>query len=392
MRKLVPGLAAAVTATVAALSFGGPATAATSWTIDPSCATVTGPASLTYTKNAGATLTPTTVHGAPITYTSGLTALDSANTLLSVQAVTASGTTTRTVYRSTDAGCTWTAIGTLPTGQTVKATAGKGGYGYLWSQPGGTGVYRVAGTTVTQVTDPTVTEPATDGSQGFAGFGTDPANGLHVFASRTDGQVLESADGGVTWAKRGTPIATDLVYQVSFDPANPLHAVAGSARDGVFTTFDGGLNWARYSNIDQTNHPGSAYGVNVFRVAISPANPNLVWATGLDLSQMTADTDQGRHVYRSLDGGRTFEPLIHHNDTPGVFLTNSIPLYPHATDPSVVYFAYGDNYLGYGTDVWKYNGVTGELVKTHNPFHGLEAVAFSPVNPSTVYFGLAIEP
>ncbi|GIG55902.1 hypothetical protein Lfu02_02740 [Longispora fulva] len=398
MRKLATGLFTALTATVATLSMtAGSATAATTWTINPTCSTVTGPGALTYTTDDGATLHATTGTPVPTTYTHGLVALDTANTLLAVQVQTTGGTTTRTVYRSTDAGCSWASIGTLPGGWTLRTTAAKGGRAYVWTPGGDSGFVLVDGTTLTTNTDPTIAEPApADGLPGLIGVGVDPANGLHVYAARRDGQIFESTTGGASWTKRGGLFPVDHYgsattgYQVAFDPTNPLHAVAGTMQEGVIATFNGGVTWTKIA-YDETTHPNSRYGVNAFAVAISPADPNVVYVQSLDLSQATADGDEGKQIRRSTDGGLTFGPAIVHHVAGNIMLQNGTPMFPSPADAGVLYFSYGTSYQNYGNDLFRYSVATGTLTRQHDKFHGLNAVAFNPTNPATLYLGLAVE-
>ncbi|WP_412537801.1 hypothetical protein R8Z50_18240 [Longispora sp. K20-0274] len=398
MRKLATGLFTALTATVATLSMtAGSATAATTWTTTPNCGTVTGPGALTYTNNDGNVLKNTTGTAVAVTYTYGLVALDTANTLVAAQEVTTGGTTTRTVYRSTNAGCTWTSIGTLANGAINRATAAQGGRAYIWTQGGDGEFARVSGSTITEYTDPTVANPPLEGGAGFVGVGTDPANGLHVYGARKDGQIFESTDGGASWNTHGVKIPGGTMpwgvylYEVSFDPKNPLHAVAGAMSDGVFTTFDGGTTWTHVA-YDETTHPNSAYGINALSVAFSPIDSNVVYVQSIDVSQVTSDGDMGRQIRRSVDGGLTFGPAIVHHLAGQVDLVNGTPLFPSAADVNVLYFSFGTNYQNYGTDLFKYNVGTTTLTKQHNAFHRLSAVAFNPKSPSTMYLGLGVEP
>src|SRR3954454_24065128 len=44
---------------------------------------------------------------------------------------------------------------------------------------------------------------------------------------------------------------------------------------------------------------------NVFNVVVSPADARVVWAMAIDINEMDSNVpSQGRHIYRSVDGGR----------------------------------------------------------------------------------------
>ncbi|WP_018348185.1 WD40/YVTN/BNR-like repeat-containing protein [Longispora albida] len=393
MRKLATGVTASLSAALAVLSMSGTATAATTWTINPNCSTVTGPGGLSYTKDDGATIKPTTNAATPITYTVGLAALDTANTLVAVQEKTIQSpySTTQTVYRSTNAGCTWTSVGVLPEGWFVKVTAAKGGRAYLWSDSGSAGLYRMTGTTITPLTDPTLAEPTPDGQVGHVGLGVDPANGLHVLLAGYDGKVWESFNGGNSWTKRGNGLPGQSFYDVSWDPKNLYHGVAGLGTVGTFYTYDGGQTWSQWtgSGIDLT--PADQWGVNILSVAVSPADGNVVYAEGIDVGQYEAQhPSQGRHLWRSNDGGQTWAAVFDQNAE--VTLYNGNPLFPHPTDANTLYFTYGTNFSAYGSDLYKYSHTSGTVTKTHNTFHDIDAVAFNPLNANTLYLGLAVEP
>ncbi|MEV6524653.1 hypothetical protein AB0M43_22100 [Longispora sp. NPDC051575] len=384
MRKLITGFAAALTVTAAALAQSSVATAAPAWT-NPTCATVTGASGVTYTKNAGATLTPTAATSIPITYTFGLAALDTANTLIATREYTDPATLaqTNTVLRSTNAGCSWSTIATLPTGWFLRATAAKGGRAYLWSDSGTHGIYRVTGTTVTTITDPT--------TDGITGLNVDPLNGLHVELADNAGQLFESYNGGATWTTTGsTPPGVNPydVYDTAIDPKNPTHAVVGTSGKGSFVTFDGGGSWTASTGLDLT--PGGL-GVNAFTLAVSPANSSVVYAMGLDIDEADAHVPgNGRHLYRSTDGGLTFAPIV--TGSSAIILTNGVSLWPSPVNANELWFEYGSNFQAYGTDLFKYSATTGLVTKTHNAEHGITSLAFNPTYPGTMYLGLAKEP
>ncbi len=377
------GLVAAVTALVAVAPSAD--AEAGRWT-EPTCATVDSPGSLTYTNDEGATLKPTSTAMTPTTYAFGLSALDTPNTLVAVQEYSkpGGGPVEPTVLRSTDAGCHWTTIGALKDGWVLETVAAPGGRTYLWPAGSGENLYLVTGTTITP-------RPIPAGIAGrMAGFGVDRRNGSVVRFVDTAGQTYVSTDAGRTWTKRGVPIGGEYsLYRAAFDPADLNHVVVGTGSNGAYVTFDGGVTWTQSSGLDLT--PAGRLGVNVFTAAVSPANRNVVYAMGLDIDQADAhDPSDGRHLYRSTDGGRTFAPIVDQN--PDVTLPNGPLLAPSPVDPGVLYFVFGMNYGGYGTDLYKWTAATGQVTKTHNAYDEISSIAFNPAHPNVMYLGLASEP
>ncbi len=365
MKRTGSAVTAAAAAFVLAQSPSAVAADAPAWTV-PSCARVTGDGAVTYTTDDGASLAPTTGTLKPVSYTHGLVALDTPNTLLA--------TRNSELQRSTDAGCTWTRVATLGSGST-RLTAAPGGRAFAWEMSG-TYLARVDGRTVTPLTAPTAN---------IVGVGTDRARPGHVRLAGGDGRLFDSTDGGASWKAVGSRAfgGGTTVYSVAFDPADPDHAVAGGMARGGAVTTDGGATWT-----SSTGLSGTAGGAaNLFHAVVSPANPSVVHALGIDLVEAAPGSgSEGRHLYRSADGGRTFVKTV--DDSAETKLTNGTLLAPSPTDANVLYFAYGTYYQDYGTDLFRLDTATGKIGKTHNAYDGISAIAFNPARPKVMYLGV----
>lgn len=343
------------------------------WTA-PLCGKVSGDGSLTFTWSAGHHLTATTTALRPVQVVSAIAALRQANTLLAVDdfgRLSVSG----------DAGCSWKRIATLEGQPPYAITPAGGASAFVWSRANDDRLYRVDATTVTELPRIPVAQVGN-----LLALAVDPADGAHLRAVTSNGVVLDSVDGGQTFQQRGTtptPVLSWMVwgYEAAFGSLD--HIVLGTSSDGVYTTVDGGQTWTRAAvAASPTNR------VNVFSVAVSPVDENVVWAMGLDTTEMdTGVRSQGRHIYRSVDGGRTFAVAVDH-DPATVTLTNGVPLAPHPTDSGVVYFEFGTWFAGYGTDLFTYDAGTGKLSTAHNPYDGITAIAFNPAFPQVMYLGL----
>jgi hypothetical protein len=327
--------------------------------IVPTCTTITGTAAVTFTKDEGATLTPSNQTLSGVGYT-GLAALDTPNTLLAEHK--------GDLLRSTDAGCTWNKIGTLE-GGLFELTAASGGRAYAWVD-NGEAFYRI---------DDGVPTPLTTPAPNIVGLGVDPADGLHLRIGDASGAVSDSTDGGVTWNKQGDPATTGgltIGYRFAFDPTDLDHYLFGQSTDGASVTFDGGTTWMKSTGIGAAN-------ANAFSIAVSPANPDVVWVEAIELGP-----DQ-RHIYRSTDGGLTFTSVV--DSSADVTLINGNLLSPHPTNEDVLYFVFGTSFQGYGTDLYRYDQSTGQVTKTHNQNHGITEIVASPADDTVQYLGLVVE-
>ena len=348
------GLACLVAVATVSASAGGP------WT-PPMCESVAGTAAITFTRDEGKTLAPTDgeLHG--VAYTYGLVALDTPNTLVAENA--------GRILRSTDAGCSWTEIGTVDRTPLV-LTAAEGGRAYAWSDNGNT-LYRIDDAGVTPLVSPV---------DSIVGLAADPQDGTHVRLGDGFGIVWESTTGGDgRWATIGAqPVENPLIYRVAFDPNDLDHVLVGTATEGALVSEDGGATWRQATGFSKEGNRA-----NVFNLVVSPANANIVWAMGLDLA------DDVRHIYRSKDGGRTFKRVLDENRR--VTLINGPVMAAHPTKPNVLYFVFGTYFQGYGTDIYKYDARKKKVTKTHNSYHDVSSIAFNPADPSVMYLGLTVE-
>lgn len=322
----------------------------------PPCHSVAGTPAVTFSRDGGATVAPREMRLSGIGYTYGVVVLDRGETLLSAH--------NDLVSVSRNAGCSWEMVGhvTGPDLFPPSITAAPDGRAYIWSDNRQI-LARYAAGSLTALQPPAA----------VMGLGVD-SNRVRIAGG--DGALWTSLDGGDSWQRRGSgvPGASTIIYRGAFDPANLDHALIGTAVSGAFVTFDGGQAWQPAAGI--------ANGFNVFSIVISPADPNVVWAMALSLA------DSSRHIYLSRDGGRTFAAAVDAGN--GVTLTNGVVMAAHPVDPNILYFVFGTFFQGYGTDLFRYDAATRALTLMHHDFHDIDAIAFSPLDPDVMYFGLEV--
>jgi len=136
-----------------------------------------------------------------------------------------------------------------------------------------------------------------------------------IYVGAATGGLWKSVDGGVTWAPvmDDQPVSSigsiavcqsnpDLVYVGTGEPS-PRNSV-GVGR-GMYKTMDGGRTWI-FLGLEATE--------KISRILLHPNNPDIVYAGALGT---TWNEREDRGVYKSVDGGRTWEKILYVNPTTG---------------------------------------------------------------------------
>ena len=282
------------------------------------------------------------------------------------------------LLRSGDAGCSWGLVNQVAGIYYGRLAASPDGTAYLWS---------INSDRLIHVTGSRVTElPEVDATASLVDLVVNPHHAAHLRAVTDDGRVLDSTDGGQQFAQVGQTAGTGTswFYSASIDPRHLDHIVLGSQSQGSYVTQDAGRSWEH----DGMGEDGDR--VNAFSVAVSPASSRVVYAQGINLRENTARLpSEGRHLYRSTDGGRTFEPVLDQGN--GVTLQNGTLLAPSPTKANILHFVFSMSYGGYGTDLFTLDTAHGQLSLAHDSHDKLTAIAFNPQHPSVMYLGFGEE-
>jgi len=175
-------------------------------------------------------------------------------------------------------------------------------------------------------------------------IGTGEAN---IFRSSQAGVgVYKSVDAGRTWQHMGLA-DTYTIPRIVIHPTNPdIVYVAASGHEwttnserGVFKTTDGGRTWQKILYIDEKT--------GAIDLAMDPADPNTVYAATWQRTRLkwndprnTADA-AGSGIQKSTDGGRTWKPI--NTGLPLAKFRGRIGLDVCVSAPSTLY-ALVDNY------------------------------------------------
>jgi len=197
----------------------------------------------------------------------------------------------------------------------------------------------------------------------------DASDDLILYGSWQGLNLVKSTDGGRSWFRLPVPSSsgpTSFVAPFVVGVSDPDVIYAG--RDRVFRSENGGRDWV-------VTHDGRALDGNpVFAMAVSPINSNRVYAA-------TAPYLQGPGLFRTDDGGRTWENITH--ALPDRFPTD---LFVDAGNDDVVYVTFS----GFGTSHLFRSKDAGRRwldIGAGLPDVPAQAVAADPDAPQHIYVG-----
>lgn len=171
--------------------------------------------------------------------------------------------------------------------------------------------------------------PAVGGGRVAAVVGI-PGNPNVYYIGAAGGGVWKTVDGGLSWKAifEKEPIAS--IGAVALAPSNPNQVWVGTGEfnprndvitgKGVFFSPDAGQTWKSM---------GLENAGQITDIAVHPTNPNIVYVGVLG---HVWGPNQERGVYRTTDGGKTWDKVLYVNDTTGV---SSLVMDP--TNPLVLY-------------------------------------------------------
>ncbi|MBK8922700.1 MAG: glycosyl hydrolase [Saprospirales bacterium] len=209
----------------------------------------------------------------------------------------------------------------------------------------------------------------------------------------TGGGVWRTRDGGRTWENISDGFFGGSVGAIEVAPSDPnvLYAGGGevtvrgnvSSGSGLWRSTDAGQTWT-FAGLQNSRH--------IPRIRVHPANPELVYAAVLGDLYKASDE---RGVYRSRDGGKTWERILFANADAG-----AVDLCLDPTNPRILYAStwrvrrtpYSLSSGGAGSGLWKstdggdtWAEITRNEGLPQKDTIGIIGVAVSPANPQRVW-------
>ncbi|RNC90075.1 MAG: hypothetical protein ED555_11615 [Allomuricauda sp.] len=217
-----------------------------------------------------------------------------------------------------------------------------------------------------------------------------PTNGRVIYAGTAGGGVWKSNDAGATF----NPIFDEYcqsIGAVELDPNDPdkvIYVGTGetwprnsvSVGDGLYKSVDGGANWTKI---------GLEKSERIANIIVNPQNSDEIYV-GV-LGALWGDSEE-RGVYKSSDGGATWEKLLYINAKTGCADLTMDPSNPNVLYASMWEFRRtGWSFESGGANSALYKSTDGGKTwnKIHNGFPegklGRLAIAVAPSNPNVLY-------
>ena len=228
-------------------------------------------------------------------------------------------------------------------------------------------------------------------STAVAGVASQP---MVFYFGGTGGGVWKTTDGGINWEPitDGSVFGTGSVGAIGLSDSDPNTIYVGmgespirgnfSHGDGVYKSTDAGKTWKRVG-LEDTRQ--------ISRIRVNPKNPDIVYVAAQ--GHVWAPNQQ-RGVFRSKDGGKTWEKVLYRSDKAG-----ACDLIIDPTNANVLYAGLWEVYRkpwtlesgGPGSGIFKSSdgGDTWTEI-TRNPglpkgMIGIVGITVSPANPDRVW-------
>jgi len=211
------------------------------------------------------------------------------------------------------------------------------------------------------------------------------------YAGAASGGIFKTSDGGLHWEPIFDSMPVSSIGALAVAPSDPNVVWAGTGESsirsnvslgwGIFKSTDAGKTWVR-SGLDSTGRIG--------RIVVHPTNPDVVYASAVGRSY---GPQQQRGVYRTSDGGKSWERVLFVDENTGAYAVAMDPTNPrilYASTWQFVIHTWGRKSGGTGSGIWKsvdggttWKRLTGNGLPT-KPF-GKVDLAVARTNPNRVF-------
>ncbi len=162
----------------------------------------------------------------------------------------------------------------------------------------------------------------------------DPMDADLVYAGAAEGGVFRSTDGGQSWTATFDQMPSLSIGALAIDPSNPtvIYAGTGEVNPGGGSMAYGGAGLFRSTNQGDSWQPaGLEDSGSIGRILVHPSDSDTLYVAVMGLLW---ESGPERGVYRTTDGGATWEKVLFVDDE-----TGCIDILQRPDDPDVLFAA-----------------------------------------------------
>ncbi len=153
-----------------------------------------------------------------------------------------------------------------------------------------------------------------------------------MYVGAAGGGVWKTENEGVTWTPVFTEEVTASIGDIAIAPSDHDQVWVGTGEANIFRSSHAGAGIYKSTNAgDSWTHMGLAETQTIGRVIVHPTDPNTVWVAASG-HEYRDNPDRG--VYRTRDGGQTWENVLYVDE-----MTGAIDLVIHPEDPNTLFAA-----------------------------------------------------
>ncbi len=152
------------------------------------------------------------------------------------------------------------------------------------------------------------------------------------YVASASGGVWKTENNGITWTPIFENAPSISIGDIAIAPSNSNIIYVGAGENnssrssysgtGIYRSDDGGKSW-KHLGLSETHHIG--------RIIVDPRDPNIVYVAAIG-HLYTYNNERG--VYKTTDGGKTWEKVLYINDK-----TGAIDLIMNPENPDILYAA-----------------------------------------------------
>ncbi len=220
-----------------------------------------------------------------------------------------------------------------------------------------------------------------------------PGQPMKAYFGATGGGVWQSTTGGASWENISDGFFGGSIGAVAVSTWDPNVIYVGGGEKtvrgnvshgyGIYRSLDTGRTW---------EHKGLSDSHRIPRIRIHPRDPDHLYAAVM--GHLSGPSEE-RGIYRSVDGGDSWEKILFINDEVGfvdLAMDPSNPRILYASAWRVIRTPYSLESGGEGSGIWKstdagdtWTQITGKDNGLPDGPLGISGIAISPVNPDRIW-------